>query len=119
MVDKPTPKRDWSVAPGEVLAEALEERAMSQSELARRLDRPVKTVNEIVNAKASLTPETALQLELVLGIPAHIWTGLEADYRRHLAEVRALEAFGEHESWLKKFPVKDLTRHGILDRQRQ
>ena len=39
---------DWAVAPGEILIEALEERAMSQSELARRMGRPTKTINEIV-----------------------------------------------------------------------
>jgi addiction module HigA family antidote len=61
---------DWTVAPGEILLEALEERSMSQSELARRMGRPTKTINEIVNAKAALTPETAIQLERTLGIDA-------------------------------------------------
>ena len=39
---------DWAVPPGEILAEALVDRGMTQSELARRMDRPVKTINEIV-----------------------------------------------------------------------
>ena len=63
-------QRDWTVAPGELLVEALEERGMSQSELARRMGRPIKTINEIVNGKAAITPETAIQLELTLGIRA-------------------------------------------------
>lgn len=109
--------RDWAVSPGEILAEALEERRMSQSELARRMDRPVKTINEIVNAKTALTPETALQLELVLGIPASLWVNLEADYRRFLAERKTLRAFAGYESWLRAFPIKDLARHGLIARQ--
>lgn len=108
--------RDWSISPGDVLAEALEERTLSQSELARRMGRPLKTINEIVNAKAAVTPDTALQLELVLGIPASLWSGLEANYRQHLAELRVLEEYTQHKRWLQSFPLKDLEQHGFVDR---
>ena len=67
-IDRTAWQRDWAVAPGEILQEALEDRDMSQSELARRMGRPVKTINEIVNGKAAITPDTAIQLELTLGI---------------------------------------------------
>jgi len=77
------PQPDWAVAPGEILAEALEERGMSQSELARRMDRPVRTINEIVNSKAAITPDTSIQLERALGISARLWNGLETQYREH------------------------------------
>lgn len=110
-------ERDWAVSPGEVLAEALEERDMSQSELARRMGRPIKTINEIVNAKAALTPETAIQLELVLGIPASLWVNLEATYRRHLAERETLQNFVGYEDWMKSFPLKDLARHGLVEKE--
>jgi len=35
--EQTTWQRDWTVVPGEILIEALEERGMSQSELARRM----------------------------------------------------------------------------------
>ena len=54
---------------------------MSQAELARRMGRPVQAISEIVNGIKSITPDTALQLEQVLGVPAQIWTGLEAEYQ--------------------------------------
>jgi addiction module HigA family antidote len=63
--------------PGETLAETLEELEMSQAELARRMGRPIKTMNEIVQGKAAILPETALQLENVLGIPASFWMARE------------------------------------------
>ena len=56
--------------PGETLAETLEEIGMSQSDLARRMGRPLKTINEIVQGKAAITADTALQLERVWNIPA-------------------------------------------------
>jgi addiction module HigA family antidote len=72
---------DWAVPPGEILLEALQDREMTQSELAQRLGRPLKTVNEIVNGKAAITPETAIQLERAIGISSRFWTGLETLYR--------------------------------------
>jgi HTH-type transcriptional regulator/antitoxin HigA len=73
------------VPPGEYLSEVLSEKGLTQSELARRLGRPLQPVNEIVHGKKAITARTALQLERVLGVPAHIWTGLEAEYRIALA----------------------------------
>ena len=47
--------------PGETLLEILEDRGMSQAELAERTGRPKKTINEIIKGKAAITPETAIQ----------------------------------------------------------
>jgi HTH-type transcriptional regulator / antitoxin HigA len=73
------------VPPGDILQEVLWAQGMSQAELARRLGRPPKTINEIIKGKAQLTPQTAIQLEGVLGIPASFWVNLEAQYRLALA----------------------------------
>jgi addiction module HigA family antidote len=108
--------RDWTVVPGEILVEALEERGMSQSELARRMGRPTKTINEIANGKAAITPETAIQLELTLGISAAFWNNLEASYRAHLARERADKELATHASWAASFPIKDLVKHSLIQR---
>jgi len=50
------------------------------------MDRPAKTINEIANGKAPITPETAIQLELTLGISASFMNQLETNYREHLAQ---------------------------------
>jgi HTH-type transcriptional regulator / antitoxin HigA len=105
---------NWAVPPGEILLEALQERSMSQSDLARRMNRPVKTINEIVNSKAAITPETAIQLERVLGINASVWNALEVAYREHLAREQAAEDLREQASWADRFPIRDLVRRGFL-----
>ncbi|MFN8204438.1 MAG: HigA family addiction module antitoxin [Solirubrobacteraceae bacterium] len=112
--EQTTWQRDWTVAPGEILVEALEERGMSQSELARRMGRPTKTINEIANGKAAITPETAIQLELTLGISAAFWNNLEASYRAHLARERIDAELATHASWAASFPVKDLVAHKLI-----
>ncbi|HEY9691642.1 MAG TPA: HigA family addiction module antitoxin [Oculatellaceae cyanobacterium] len=76
---------DYVSPPGETLEEILEERDMTQAELAERMGRPKTTISEIINGKAAITPETALQLELVLGVPASFWNNREGLYHEALA----------------------------------
>ena len=107
-----------AVSPGEVLQEALEERGMTQSQLSERMGRPKKTINEIVNGKAAITPETALQLELVLGIPASFWSKLEATYREVIARADERERMGAWLSWLDQIPLKDLIKRGWISKEK-
>lgn len=74
--------------PGKTLAETLETLGMTQVELAERMGRPLKTVNEIIAGKAAITSDTALQLEKVLNVPASSWTNHERIYRDTLARRR-------------------------------
>jgi HTH-type transcriptional regulator/antitoxin HigA len=114
--DRRPEQRDWTVAPGDLLSELLDERGISQSELARRMGRPIKTINEIVNGKAAITPQTAIQLERVLGTSAAFWVNAEAAYRHDLARFSEAEALERRTPWFERFPVKDLLREGIIDR---
>ena len=84
---------DYVSAPGETLLETLETIGMSQAELAKRMGRPVKTINEIIQKKAAITAETALQLEQVLHIPASFWLKLEQYYRESLARLAEEQRF--------------------------
>lgn len=78
---------DWASPPGDTLKDILEERGMSQAELGRLMGRPLKTINEIIKAKAGITAETALGLEAVFKVPAEFWMTREAQYRLQLARL--------------------------------
>ena len=71
--------------PGETVLETIEAYGMSQAELAERMGRPKKTVNEIIHGKAAITPETALQLERVLNVAPRFWMNREQQYREAVA----------------------------------
>ena len=106
---------DIAIPPGELLGEELEARGMSQQDLARRMGRPAQMVNELIHGKKALTPETALGLEKVLGIPASFWTNSESSYqlvRSRIGERERLER--EAETWLPEFPVAEAVRRGLL-----
>ena len=101
-------------SPGETLLEVLSIRGMSQAQLAERTGRPTKTINEIVKGKAAITPETALQFELVLGVPASFWNNREQHYREALARKRATESLATQVDWLDKIPHKAMVDRGWI-----
>ena len=72
---------DLAIPPGEYLEEVIAELGMSKEELARRMSRPAARLSAIYKGEKAMTPETALQLEKVVGVPAHLWIGLESEYR--------------------------------------
>jgi addiction module HigA family antidote len=100
--------------PGETLLEVLEERGLTQAELAERTGRPKKTINEIVKGKTAITPETALQLERVLGVPASFWNARETHYRESLAKRDEVERFESELEWIEKFPLKEMVRQRLI-----
>jgi addiction module HigA family antidote len=107
---------DYASPPGDMLAETIEYLGITQTELARRMGRPLKTINEIIQAKAAVTADTALELERVLGVPAHLWMNMEANYREHLARKRATEKLEVDEEWLGSLPVAAMQREGWIQK---
>ncbi len=115
MATDPRPfKPDYAVPPGQTLQETIERLQMSQTELARRTSRPVKTINEIIQGKAAITPETAIQLERVLGVPARLWNSLERNYREALARIGEQKRLESEIPWLKNVPVRELIQMEVL-----
>lgn len=63
-----------------LLEEFLRPLRISQSAFAIRLGVSFPRLNEIVRGKRSLTTDTALRLERVLGMPADSWLRLQMDW---------------------------------------
>lgn len=85
-----TTERVWpdvAIPPGEVLAEELEARGLTQSRLARQMQRPLQAINEIVRGRKRITGATALELAEALGTSAELWMRLEADYELNKARL--------------------------------
>ncbi len=103
---------DLPIPPGEYLAEVLEEKGFSQKELADRMGRPAQAICEIIKGEKAITPETALQLERTLGVPAYLWTSLENDYRIIKARQAENAALEKEIPLLKDVPYSDLAGRG-------
>jgi HTH-type transcriptional regulator / antitoxin HigA len=72
---------DYLVPPGEILLETITAMGMSQAELSVRTSMHHKAIDEIIVGKAAIIPETAIQLERVLGAPASFWKNPEQNYQ--------------------------------------
>ncbi len=105
---------DYVSSPGETLLETLDTIGMSQVELAKRMGRPVKTINEIIQKKAAITAETALQLEQVLHIPASFWLKREQQYRESVARLAEEQRLKSWVAWLKEIPIGIMMRRGWI-----
>jgi addiction module HigA family antidote len=108
-------KPDYVLPPGETLAETLDAIGMTQVDLAERTGHARKTINEIIRGKAALTPETALQLERVLGVPASFWNNLERDYREGVARLEEQIQLMNQVTWLGNFPLRAMVARGWIE----
>lgn len=63
-----------------LLEEFVTPLGLTQTELAGRLGVSYPRLNEIINARRSVTPDTALRLARVLGMSADFWLGLQQDW---------------------------------------
>ena len=71
--------------PGEVLKAEIEERGISQRKLAENMGLAYSVVNEILNARRSLTAKTALMFEAALDVPADSLMYLQVKYNMQTA----------------------------------
>lgn len=99
-------------APGEHLRLFLEARGIKIVDFARRTGRPTKTISEIISGKVSITPETALQFERVLGESASFWLGLETKHQLAVARSKEISMSSRSEAvaWAKKFPINEMVK---------
>ncbi len=71
--------------PGDFIRKELEGRGWTQLDLARILDRTPANVNEIIQGKRAVLPDTALALGEAFGTEAEVWMSRESAYRLSLA----------------------------------
>lgn len=79
---------DYVTKPGDVLLETTEGLGMTQKELAARTGFTAKHINQLIRGVARISPETALRLEKVTGVPASFWNHLETKYQERKAAHR-------------------------------
>ena len=71
--------------PGEVLKDEIEERGISQRQLAENMGLTYSVVNEILNGRRPLTEKTALMFEAALDVPADSLMYLQTKYNMQTA----------------------------------
>lgn len=98
--------------PGATIREQLNDRKMSQKEFAVRMDMSQKHISRLINGDVQLTPDVAVRLEMVFGIPAKFWNNLEAIYREKLIKVKMENAMDTDVKLVKQFPYSEMVKYG-------
>jgi plasmid maintenance system antidote protein VapI len=74
---------DWRVAPGEALADVLDELELTVDDLRDAIG---ETAEALLAGAAPLTPEIAEQLHELTHVTAQFWLNLEAEYHRPITK---------------------------------
>lgn len=107
-----------AMPPGATIKEQLLYRGMSQKEFAARMDMSEKHISRLINGEVQLTPETAVRLELVLGVPAKFWNNLEAIYREKIIKAEAENSMEADAEIAKQFPYNEMAKLGWIEETR-
>lgn len=100
--------------PGEYLLDELNERGWTQIEFAEIIRRPVRLVNEIVNKKKGITPDTAQELAAAFGTSAELWMNLDSAYNLWKSE-KDVSSIKRHAKMRSKYPLRDMVLRGWLE----
>lgn len=100
--------------PGEFLADELEARGWTQTEFADIINRPQKLVNDVINGKRAVTPETATEFAAALGTSAQFWMNLETAWQ--LSKVPARDdSISRAAALRERFPVREMMKRGWIN----
>ena len=81
LVERRLPTHRPPTHPGEMLLEELlKPLGITQSAFAARLGVSFPRLNEVINGRRAVTPDTALRLARVTGMSADFWLGLQQDW---------------------------------------
>lgn len=98
-----------AIPPGETIRENMRYLGMNQKELALRLGLTTKHLSNVLNGKDSITYETALKLETVLGPGAQFWMNLETNYQLTKARLEREADMAADLEYLKQMPYKEMS----------
>lgn len=74
------------IHPGETIADVLEDRGITQAELASRANVSTAYISNVIAGKKNISANFAMGLEYALGIPKSFWLNLQANYEAELLE---------------------------------
>ena len=89
--------REYIIHPGETLSEVLEDRGMTQRELAVRTGMTEKHISTVIRGQKGISATFAKKLEYALGIETAFWMNLQAIYDREILEFEELNNITDKE----------------------
>ena len=101
---------DLIVHPGETIKEVIEDRNMTQEELAIRTGYSAKHVSEVISGKKSISSRFANSLEYALNIPTEFWINLQGIYDKEVCELENINNISSIELEISN-DLKDIVKY--------
>ncbi len=79
---------EFIVPPKETIKDYLEEKNMTQEELAIRTGYSLKYIREVVSGKKDISDKFACALENALGVNASFWINLQGLYDQEIIQIK-------------------------------
>lgn len=117
VVKKTGISRDLIIHPGETIADVLEERGITQVELASRTGVSPAYISNVIAGKKGISANFAMGLEYALGVPKSFWLNLQANYESELLEANEGQTITEEERNARedlKDVIKYLRKRGMM-----
>ena len=102
--------RDLIIHPGETIADVLEDRGITQAELASRAGVSPAYVSNVIAGKKGISANFAMGLEYALGVPKSFWLNLQANYEAELLEVNEEQTITDEERKVRE-DLKDIVKY--------
>lgn len=120
---------DLVIHPGETIYDLLQDRGITQKELALRAGVSEPFLSDVIHGKKDISKSLALGLQYAFDVPSSFWLNLQANYDAEILALREVESITEEErtvlanmcdvvKYLKKFsyiPDSDTQEQLILD----
>lgn len=101
--------RDLIIHPGETIADVLEDRGISQAELAASTGVSAAYVSNVIAGKKDISSKFAFALEYALGVPKSFWINLQANYDAELLEANKEQTITDEERTARE-ELKDVVK---------
>lgn len=88
---------DLVIHPGETIADILEDRNITQKELAKRAGVSEPFLSDVIRGKKDISKSLAMGLEYALSVPSSFWLNLQANYDAELLILQEEQTISEEE----------------------
>lgn len=88
---------DLLIHPGETISDILEDRNITQKELAKRAGVSEPFLSDVIRGKKDISKGLAMGLEYALGVPKSFWLNLQANYDAELLSVMEEQSITDQE----------------------
>lgn len=120
---------DLVIHPGETIYDLLQDRGITQKELALRAGVSEPFLSDVIHGKKDISKSLALGLQYAFGVPGSFWLNLQANYDAEILALREVESVTDEEravlknisevvNYLKRFsyiPESDTQEQLILN----